>query len=129
MTILDLKPYEEQPVPEVGKEYHIFDDGKIKPSRHYIAKILEVIPVGDCKDEELLSAWKSNVESSYWLYNTKTDYFVKAESDFDENYLYFVRTRDGGWFSIDVNSWWQSARLDTDGSIYKKMKEYYNVKE
>lgn len=129
MTILDLKPYEEQSVPEVGKEYHIFDDGKIKPSRHYIAKILEVIPFGDCKDEELLSAWKSNVESSYWLYNTKTDYFVKAESDFDENYLYFVRTRDGGWFSIDVNSWWQSARLDTDGSIYKKMKEYYNVKE
>lgn len=112
-------------IPEVGKEYHIFDDGKIRPSRHYIAKILEVIPFEECKDEALIAAWKSNVESCYWLYATKTDYFVKAESDFDENYLYFVRTKDGGWFSIDVTSWWQGARLDIDGSLHKTMVEYY----
>ena len=113
-------------IPEVGKEYHIFDDGKVRPSRHYIAKILEVIPFDECKDEELLMTWRSNVESSYWLYSTKTDYFVKAESDFDENYLYFVRTKDVGWFSIDVISWWHGARLDTDGSLYKIMVEQYS---
>ena len=125
MTVLDLNPYKEQPVPEVGKEYHIFDDGKVRPSRHFIAKILEVIPFEDCKDEDLIAAWKDNVESSYWLFTPETDYFVKAESDFDENYLYFVRTEDGGWFSIDVTSWWQSARLDIDGSLYKIMVEQY----
>ena len=125
MTVLNLNPYKEQPVPEVGKEYHIFDDGKIRPSRHYIAKILEVIPFEDCKDEDLIAAWKDNVESSYWLFTPETDYFVKAESDFDENYLYFVRTKDGGWFSMDITSWWQGARLDTDGSLYKIMVEQY----
>ena len=125
-TVINLNQYKERPVPEVGKEYHIFDDGKVRPTRHFIAKVLEVIPFEECKDEELLAAWQSNVESSYWLYNTETDYFVKAESDFDENYLYFVRTKDGGWFSIDVTSWWQSARLDIDGSLYKTMVEQYD---
>lgn len=112
-------------IPEVGKEYHIFDDGKIRPSRHYIAKILEVIPFEDCKDEDLIAAWKDNVESGYWLFAPETDYFIKAESDFDEDYLYFVRTKSGGWFSMDITSWWQGARLDTDGSLYKTMVEYY----
>lgn len=112
-------------IPEVGKEYHIFDDGKVRPSRHFIAKILEVIPFEDCKDEDLITAWKANVESYYWLFVPETDYFVKAESDFDEDYLYFVRTKDGGWFSMDITSWWQGARLDTDGSLYKTMVEYY----
>ena len=54
MTVLNLNPYKEQPVPEVGKEYHIFDDGKVRPSRHYIAKVVEVIPFEACKDEMLL---------------------------------------------------------------------------
>jgi hypothetical protein len=121
----DMTPYKEQGIPEVGKEYHIFDDGKVRPTRHFIAKILEVISFEDCKDEELLAAWKSNVEFGYWLYAPETDYFVKAESDFDENYLYFVRTKDNGWFSIDVTSWWQSVRLDIDGSLYKTMVEWY----
>ena len=125
MTVLNLNPYKEQPVPEVGKEYHIFDDGKVRPSRHFIAKILEVIPFEDCKDEDLIAAWKGNVESSYWLFTPETDYFVKAESDFDEDYLYFVRTKDGGWFSMDITSWWQGARLDIDGSLHKTMVEYY----
>ena len=113
-------------IPTVGKEYHIFDDGKIRPSRHFIAKILEVIPFEDCKDSDLITAWKANVKDSYWLFATETDYFVKAESNFDEDHLYFVRTKDNGWFSINITSWWQGARLDIDGSLYEKMKELYS---
>ena len=112
-------------IPEVGKEYHIFDDGKIRPSRHYIAKILEVIPFEDCKDEDLIAAWKANVASSYWLFAPETDYFVKVESDFDEDYLYFVRTKDSGWFSLNITSWWQGARLDIDGKLYETMITWY----
>lgn len=111
-------------IPEVGKEYHIFDDGKIRPSRHYIAKILEVIPF-EKADPGIVCAWRSEVESAYWLYATHTDYLIKADSDFDENPLYFARTKDGGWFSINYPDWWMSARLDIDGSIYQKMVEYY----
>lgn len=50
ITILNLNEYKKQPIPEVGKDYHIFDDGKIKPSRHYIAKILEIVPFEECQD-------------------------------------------------------------------------------
>lgn len=128
ITVLNLNPYKEQPVPEVGKEYHIFDDGKVRPSRHYIAKVVEVIPFEACKDEMLLEAWEDMVDQDrqlIGLFAEKTDYFIKAESDFDEYPLYFVRTDDGGWFSMDYPTAWMGARLDVDGSLHKTMVEYY----
>lgn len=125
VTVINTTPYNLQPVPEVGKEYHIFDDGKIKPSRHYTAKILEVIPFKECNNKVLLETWAMEVQACEWLYATATDYFVKAESDFDKNPLYFVRTLDGGWFSIDFPGYWMGARLDIDGSLYNKMIENY----
>lgn len=30
---------------EVGKKYNFFDDGKITPSRHYIATVTDIIPI------------------------------------------------------------------------------------
>ena len=32
-------------IPEVGKFYHFWDDGKCGVSRHYIAKCEEIIPI------------------------------------------------------------------------------------
>ena len=119
MTVLNLNPYKEQPVPEVGKEYHTFDDGKVRLSRHSIATISEVIPFVECKDEDLLESWRDEVKTCYWLFATETDYFVKAE--YDDETSYFVRTKDGGWFSLG----WFGARLDIDGSLYKIMVECY----
>jgi len=121
VTIINTTPYNLQSVPEVGKEYHIFDDGKISMSRHYTAKIVEVIPFEKCEDLELMSKWAEEVIECYWLFATATDYFVKAVSDYDKNPLYFVRTTDGGWFSIDYPSVWMGARLDIDGRLYNKM--------
>jgi hypothetical protein len=122
VTIINTTPYKLQPIPEVGKEYHAFDDGKIKPSRHEIIKIVELIPFTEA-DKELLEEWKQNVEECYWLYAPETDYFAKAE--YEDETSYFVRTEDGGWFSMG----WFGSRLDIDGSLYEKMKEYYNVEE
>lgn len=125
VTVINTTPYKLQPVPEVGKEYHIFDDGKIRPSRHAIATIAEVIPFKDCTDNALMSTWAEEVTECYWLYANETDYFIKATTTFDSEPLYFVRTTDGGWFSLG----WFGARLDIDGSLYEKMKENYNVEE
>lgn len=127
VTIINTTPYNLQPVPEVGKEYHIFDDGKISPSRHFIAKITKVLPFEKVADPEsqLYKAWEENIKEAYWLFAQDTDYFVKAESSYDENPLFFVRTIDGGWFSIDYPNVWMGARLDIDGHLYEKMKECY----
>ena len=119
VTVIYTAPYNLQPVPEVGKEYHIFDDGKIRPSRHSIAKVLEVIPFKEA-DEDVLREWCSDVAECYWLYASETDYFVRAKWGQDTDYLYFVRTQDGGWFSLG----WFGARLDIDGELYKSMNEF-----
>ena len=121
VTIIRLSAdkYDPKPIPEVGKEYHAFDDGKIKPSRHFIVTVDEVISF-KAADETLLKIWREEVKQCYWLYATKTDYFIKAV--YDDKTSYFVRTKDGGWFSMG----WFGARLDIDGSLYEKMKEYYS---
>jgi hypothetical protein len=123
VTVINTEPYKEQPVPEVGKEYHIFDDGKISPSRHYIAKVVEIISPEDAKDiTGLLEAWECDKFDCNWLFAETTDYFVRAKSDsYDLNSLYFVRTLDGGWFSLDFPNVWMGARLDVDGELYKSM--------
>ena len=127
VTIINTTPYTMQPVPEVGKEYHIFDDGKINPSRHYVAKVVEIIyPEAAYEITDLYSAWEEQVKECYWLFNKTTDYFVRAESEYDKNPLYFVRTTDGGWFSLDYPDVWTGARLDIDGSLYKGMVDFYS---
>ena len=123
VTVINLNPYNLRPVPEVGKEYHAFDDGKIKPCRLEHVKIVEVIPF-DRADEVLLSSWNTEVAECDWLYAQETDYFIKAYcKEPDTGAQWFVRTTDGGWFSL---GFWGS-RLDVDGSLYEKMKEYYNI--
>ena len=114
-----------KPIPELNKEYHIFDDGKIRPYRHYIAKIVEIIPFDKCEDKNLIEAWKEHSQQSWWLFEKETDYFIKATSLYDKNPLYFARTQDGGWFSIDYPDIWMGTRLDIDGSLYKILVEQY----
>lgn len=119
-TIINQTPYKEQPVPEVLREYHVFDDGKIRPGRHGVVRITKVIPFKECADEALLSVWAQEVTDHYWLYAAETDYFVEARYEDeleDEEPAYFVRTKDGGWFSMGFFA----ARLDIDGSLYAHM--------
>ena len=98
----------------------LVDDGKIKPSRHSLITITKLIPFTEAASE-LLDFWKQEVEECDWLYATETDYF--AEAELHGEIIHFVRTTDGGWFSM---GFWAS-RLDIDGSLYTKMKEWYNV--
>lgn len=118
ITILNMTPYEIQPVPELGTEYHTFDDGKIKPSRHSIVTITKIIPFSEA-NSELLDTWKQNIEECYWLYAPETDYFIQGT--YEDTTEHFVRTVDGGWFSLG----WFGARLDATGKLYKSMIEFY----
>jgi len=102
---------------EIGKKYNYFDDGKIWESRRLTVEITEIIPFKDI-DDTTLCIWKSEVEQCYWLYSKETDYFVKGllETEYIEikyEEIIFVRTLDGGWFSL---GWW-GGRLDVDGKL------------
>ena len=148
-----------QDVPVIGKYYYFFDDGKTNPSRCYKAKVVRIIPYGECDLEyeiydyyckckipkTLKDIHKEEVDDHRqsenftvlnsgdttpgkpWLYSEETDFFVECEiPGYDENTIWFVRTVQGGWFSIDVQSSWQHGSLDVDGSIYKEIKEEYH---
>ena len=116
-------------LPEIGKTYNCFDDGKISESRMYQVTITEIVPF-DKADDELLELWEEDGISSYWLFD-KTDYFVKFTStEFkDEPNGVFARTKDGGWFGL--GNYWNSGRLDIDGSLmeYLKNKQDENNKQ
>jgi hypothetical protein len=120
ITVINTTPYKYQPVPEIGREYNAFDDGKISPNRHQVIKIVELIPFKECTDNKLVSDWTEDVTNCCWLYARETDYFVKAT--YENEILYFVRTEDGGWFSL---GFWGS-RLDIDGSLYDIMTKRIN---
>lgn len=136
-------------VPEVGKTYDFYDDGKL--SRHNYAKVLRAVPateeiIVDRFDYELGQLISSTLQTIHkeavddhrqserftvlnapdhspgapWLYAEETDFFVECEiPEYDENPIWFARTVDGGWFSMNIQSSWQSGRLDVDGKLKK----------
>ena len=134
-----------KPIPEVGKFYHFFDDGKLSPGRHYICKVEQIvsesnansiiikdIPIWDdnnkCYRENstLTDCWLKEKERNNWIYAPITDYFVEVSCPkYDKYNLWFVRTKDGGWYSLDIQSGWQGGRLDVTGEIYDNIIKYW----
>lgn len=61
-----------------------------------------------------------------WLYAEETDCFVRLSCpNYDENDLWAVRTVNGDWFTIDIQSGWQGGTLDVTGEIYDNIISYY----
>jgi hypothetical protein len=129
-------------IPKVGKQYHFFDDGKISSSRHYIATVLEVIPIEEAKkiiistprdydwethqnhfiDMSLYDIWRDEVKECDWIFIDNTDYIIKCSiPEYDQDPIYFAESIRDGWFSMNVTSWWQSGRLDIDGKLYEML--------
>ena len=128
-------------VPQVGQIYHFFDDGKMSKNRHYKAECLEVITPeeakkvvleiptdgsSDTQKASLYNIWRDNVRELDWMYAEETDYFVRCRvPDFDENDLWFVRTINNRWFSMDIQSWWQVGLLDVSNDMYEQGVKYF----
>lgn len=108
-----------QRVPKVGEKFHFFEDGKSGPSRHYIVKIVDVKKFEDV-DDELKERIRDEQETCDWLYAPETDYVITGLVPGDVQY--FIRTDDGGWFSIGYIT---AGRLDIDGSRYRNIKSWW----
>ena len=76
-------------LPEIGKTYNCFDDGKIHKSRMYQVTITEIISF-EKADNELLELWEEEGLPSYWLFD-KTDYFIKFTSNEFNKVICFVK--------------------------------------
>jgi hypothetical protein len=100
-------------VPEIGKTYNCFDDGKIRHSRLYTVNIVEVILFNKI-DKDILDEWTEVTKEIDWLFAKETDFFIKTD-DGEDGEAIFVRTLDGGWFSI--GGFMNSGRLDVDGEL------------
>ena len=147
VTVIVDKEYKFEPVPEVGKEYHFWDDGKSSPSRHYICRCERVLPYKDAKnikftlreyegftkdssfkesETSLRKIWKEAVKSHDWIFEEDTDYFVEVSCpNYDENNLWAARTKWGGWFTLQIQSFWQGGELDVSGEKFKNIVESY----
>ena len=140
--------------PEIGKEYHFWDDGKVSPSRHYICKVVDIISLEQAKDimleftqyypitnyfyehfngvidEEngifpkmsLYDIWMCQKENYDWFLADETPYFIKISiPTYDDNDLYCAYMKNGGWFSLDIQSGWQGGVLDIDGEKWNNV--------
>ena len=110
-----------QPIPEVGKVYHCFDDGKITFSRHFTIKVDEVLGHQQFRKRypEEFQQYRQAVKNCYWLYSTHSDKFVITYNGENDELGVYVRTKQGGWFGI--GDYWNSAKLDVTGKIWENL--------
>ena len=109
--------FDEKPIPKVNQTCMFFDDGKISYSRMYQATVKQVMVYDDAPDK-VKKAFERESKTHDWIWNKTTDYIIACDiKDYDKNLIWFARTVDGGWFSMDVDREWQGGRLDVDGEL------------
>lgn len=107
-------------IPILGKTYNHYDDGIINEIHKYDSTITEIIPFDEI-DEDIFFLWEAELKESNNLYNTKTDYFIKANLKINDTVtietiyvkIIYVRDQFDGWFSL---GFW-AGRLDIDGQL------------
>ena len=111
-----------EPIPEIGKKYHCFDDGKITFSRHYIVKIDEVLNYMKFKKKypNEFKQYCKTAKDHYWLYSRQTDKFIIIYKGENDELGVFVRTKQGGWFSFS-SSFLYCGDLDINGKIWDSL--------
>ena len=109
--------FDEKPIPKVNQTCMFFDDGKISYSRMYQATVKQVM-VYDVAPDKVKKAFERESKTHDWIWDKTTDYIIACDiRDYDKNLIWFARTVDGGWFSMDVDKEWQGGRLDVDGKL------------
>ena len=111
------------PIPETGKKYHCFDDGKITFSRHFIIQVDEVLGHQQFKKKypNQFIRYRNAVKNTYWLLSAHSDKFIITHNGENDEFGVYVRTKQGGWFGI--GNWWNSALLDATGKAWKHLVE------
>ena len=143
-------------IPEIGKEYYFFDDGKISPSRCYKAKVLRIIPYDECEevfdvydydcDQKIPKTLKEIHKEEVNNHLQSSNFTVLNGSDitpgkpwlYAEETDYFVECEIPGydehniWFVRTVNGGWFSMDIESgwqSGELDVDGSKYKSVKE
>ena len=124
----DIKMDPIMPEPEVGKIYHGFDDGKIRLSRLVDWKITKRIDLDNDKvSKHLIQVLQRDNKECHWLFDTEQTIIfhakaVDAHGKYDKQIgtCYFIRTKEGGWFSAYANMFFW-CELDVDNRWYNDL--------
>lgn len=119
-TVLYNRKKHLEPIPEVGKQYHCFDDGKIRFSRHFIIQVDEVLGFIQFRKKypELFKTYTERAKQSYWLFTSSDKFVITFKGENNELGVY-VRTKQGDWFGI--GPWYNSATLDVTGKLWENL--------
>lgn len=80
----------------------------------------------DDRKTTLYDIWKDESAYCYWLFAKDTDFFAEVSCpNYDENNLWAVRTKDGGWFTLNVQSYWQGGMVDVTGEIFDNVVKFW----
>lgn len=127
-------------VPEIGKTYYCFDDGKITYPRRYQVVVGQVIPFEEAP-QHIKDVWKQHITEMEFLdlFAKETDFFILGIC-YERSYpilSLFVRTMDGGWFGLgeltenykgdEYFDWWGSGRLDVSGHLNATLEKSENT--
>jgi hypothetical protein len=88
-----------------------------------------LVPYMDPYLEELVprslwDIWNSEKTETAWVFSPKTDVLLEVSCPkYDENKLWFARTKSGEWFSMDIQSGWQGGLLDVTNEVYESVLE------
>lgn len=103
-----------------------FDDGKVSYMRLSMAKVKEVLLFAEAP-EYVRSAFKRESKAYGWIFGKTTDCFIGCDiPNYDENEIWFARTKGGEWFSLDIQSCWQGGLLDVDSELKKELDLSYS---
>lgn len=70
----------------------------------------------------LYDVWQDRQDYFDDTYAKDTDCFVESSiPEYDDDTIWFVRTIEGGWFSLDIQSDWQSGILDVDNHLTEEL--------
>lgn len=98
-----------KPIPDVGKTYKFYDDGKIRPTRQYDATVLRLVSVKEAKKIEIHTSNETKTLYEFW----------KGEVDdhiMDEDGVMYHVDSDGNLIEIKAGESWLYA-IDTDWFI------------
>jgi len=124
-------------LPEVGKVYHAFHDGKLRRMRHLTVTVTEVLSAHDFKKKypEDYKECLDTMKTCYWIWSKGqkrypySDYFVVVKVN-DTNECEFVSYEREILMRIPgtKQEWTNNIHLDFDGKAYEhlleKEKEY-----